>query len=264
MEDTLRKNWEFYNEKYPKYLDLMKACSDATTKYQDKRNECVREQSLIKARYCALKSAKYTACTEYSKCYKTIAARHSTVVEDVKNLESRTKDEFRALNRIKCFIGIMIMGELPEDQDAEKKCSPKGVDTSHLDIVYPALPDQEACETEVKSKGDYSAIPCPGEEGALGGDEGADEGNALIEAKEAQAIPHRNQQQQEQRHHSRAPADGGSSDESEEFVGEVALETSELQVHADEGKAPALDGDSSPRARPKKRRHARPPQRQGK
>jgi len=175
LEENLRRNWEFFNEKYPAFVKRKKVCDDATLASETKFSQCQRDKSLIEATFCELRSARRSACSEYSTCYSSMSASFRKVIKDVKSLNLKTKDEYRAIRRIECFIGIMVDGKADSDEDSTNpgSCDWQNLDVSSLNVTYPALPAKRDCEEEVQTKIDYSEVECPAEVGT--GNDGPEE-----------------------------------------------------------------------------------------
>jgi len=170
LEDNLRRNWEFFNNKYPEFVRKKKACDDATQASETRLSLCQRDKSLIEATFCELRSARRSACNEYSNCYTSMSESFRKVEKDVKTLNVKTKDEFKAIRRIECFIGIMVSGKADtDDEDGDGSigsCDWQNLDVSSMNITYPALPTKKNCQEEVETKIDYSEVECPAELGS--------------------------------------------------------------------------------------------------
>jgi hypothetical protein len=132
------------NLQLAKRMDAM--CKEAIEAVDEKKDDCNSMQAQYESGFCQWRVEVHETCHEYQTCYESAAASLDTAAETTeKNAESR-KLEWKALQKIKCYIDVLISDDDDGKKEAMNKCQDLDPDMSHLDMVVPALPAPDSCD----------------------------------------------------------------------------------------------------------------------
>jgi hypothetical protein len=123
------------------------ACKDATAAASNKLTECNSHQATYESSFCQWRVEVHETCHTYKDCYEITALDLDFAAEKVEKDAEGRKLEWDALQKIKCFIDVLISDdEIADRKEAVNQCRDFAPDLSHLDFEVPALPVPDSCD----------------------------------------------------------------------------------------------------------------------
>jgi len=179
MVPYVQKMSNYFCPKGPKVTSLDKACKTAEKEHAEHKASCDKNQAAFEMAFCQWRTQITDTCTTLDQCYKGALAIHNKFVAATKILEKKWKVEYSSLKKIVCYTDVWLTDSKVSSENLQK-CQSTTVDTSPMDITYPAVPEQAQCvttkvdiypgstafaTTEYKDFLDFavSVIPCTGE-----------------------------------------------------------------------------------------------------
>lgn len=147
-----------------KLVKERRRCKKLILLYNRNRKVCVKKQTKLKARQCKLVGAIDLGCSGYKSCYNEAVKTFLATVKKAKVLETHIKLEWRALERIECY--LKPFGNAKNNKKANLKAleacnKKKKYNTDHLDLKYHKMPKITKCPKIV------GKVDCPGLEKML-------------------------------------------------------------------------------------------------
>jgi len=137
------KNWGTSSE--PEYIDKRDKCDAATTAMNDKHKACNTAQGTFESSFCSYGEKLTDTCSDYGTCYSEKSSAYTKNNDNVKVAETSRKAEYVAAKKVICFAGVLKAKAAAKSKDL-KSCIDETHSTSHLDMSYPALPNQATCD----------------------------------------------------------------------------------------------------------------------
>lgn len=99
---------------------------------------------------CAAVTMLKTGCTEHNTCWQTTLKRYNRFSKIVTQEEKQMKVEWRALGRIKCFLGVLAPEKNSKKKATLEDCIKTPVNADHLNIDYGKIPKRPKCPKDKK------------------------------------------------------------------------------------------------------------------
>jgi hypothetical protein len=125
------------------YLKTVKECKRKTHAYNVRKSQCNQYQSLMDGAACKRAVLVKDACESYASCYYSKVKAYKIVDRRVRFEERDRKAEWRGLKRMECLINSFADGKV--SQQEVETCKGKTLNTDHLDIKYPDMPELVKC-----------------------------------------------------------------------------------------------------------------------
>lgn len=137
-----------------RHTDAMKQCSDSTDKcekktaecttihtmFVDRKKQCHDLQTALEINTCKRVAKELEARTSYPTCYNDAMAAYKKLMVVLRQASIERTDQWRALQRITCFLGVFTKDS--EDKDAEiSKCREKVWTTDKYNLYLPPAPN---------------------------------------------------------------------------------------------------------------------------
>merc|ERR1719443_1376208 len=113
----------------------------------NKKASCDTAQSVFESAMCTYASELTTACDDYDSCRETAILNYNQVKVAVNESEYALKADYQAANQVICYISVLNATTADEKSTTLDSCHVAVYDDSHLDILYPAVPDPAVCDT---------------------------------------------------------------------------------------------------------------------
>eukprot|EP00747_Dinoflagellata_sp_TGD_P065138 gnl/TRDRNA2_/TRDRNA2_154227_c1_seq2.p1 gnl/TRDRNA2_/TRDRNA2_154227_c1~~gnl/TRDRNA2_/TRDRNA2_154227_c1_seq2.p1 ORF type:complete len:639 (-),score=95.05 gnl/TRDRNA2_/TRDRNA2_154227_c1_seq2:333-2249(-) len=147
MGEYLQK-MEYFCGKHKVFTTKKDACENATTVLDNKTAECDVLQTLFEADFCMWRVELIDLCTAAKTCYDAAeAAAYKLRNHVAKKVVPQLKVEYEGLKKILCYVNIWMSDN--DVQTVDKSfldCDKKIIDTSPMDINFPAVPPPVACD----------------------------------------------------------------------------------------------------------------------
>jgi len=122
-------------------------CKAAEDDFTAKDGECDTTQEEYETNFCTLRVQMHETCAAYTTCYTQAIGALGETTSSVEQNEGARKIEWTAIEKIKCYIDVLISDSENEDrQTALGACKDLEPVTSHLDITYPTVSDEQTCD----------------------------------------------------------------------------------------------------------------------
>jgi len=145
-----QKKW--YEDNAPVFAAKKTTYNNADQTLQSERTRCNGLQSTVEQDYCFYQVKLQTTCTTYKTCHRTNLGKYTATTARVRQSEATRKSLFKSGTAIICHLDVILTGSKVHDDCTSEVSS---VDTSSLDISYPAAPSKSTCDTTT-----VSAFPC--------------------------------------------------------------------------------------------------------
>lgn len=99
---------------------------------------------------CAAVTLLKTGCTEHNTCWQTTLKEYKHFSKVVAQEEKQMKVEWRALGRIKCFLGVLAPENNAKKKASLEKCIKTPVNADHLNIDFGKIPKRPKCPKDKK------------------------------------------------------------------------------------------------------------------
>eukprot|EP00419_Tripos_fusus_P023365 CAMPEP_0172715516 /NCGR_PEP_ID=MMETSP1074-20121228/67590_1 /TAXON_ID=2916 /ORGANISM="Ceratium fusus, Strain PA161109" /LENGTH=346 /DNA_ID=CAMNT_0013540101 /DNA_START=82 /DNA_END=1122 /DNA_ORIENTATION=- len=142
-----------------KLMKERRACKKMIVKYNKRRKVCVKKQKKLQSQQCKVVSSIAAGCSSYTTCYNEAVKSYLATMKKAKVLEKHIKLEWRALERIACYLTPFSSAKKDKKANlkALEKCNAKGrYPTNHLDLRYRRIPKKTRCPKIV------GKVKCPG------------------------------------------------------------------------------------------------------
>jgi len=138
----------YFCPKGPTVTQLDTACKAAEGEHAKQQAECNRKQAEFEMGFCTWRTQLTDTCTDLDTCYDSSVKAYNGFVEATKKLVKKWKVEYAALKKIVCYADVWLNDQNSKTVDSAQlsKCQSTTVDTSPMDIHYPAVPAKTACE----------------------------------------------------------------------------------------------------------------------
>lgn len=154
------------------YDDAKAGCGNATKIVEDSEPKCIAAKSLNDGNKsacdavqlaadmmgCSGESAAGHACTAYDGCYEAAKSNYLDQNESIAASQLNRTVQWRTLKRMQCLLKEESAGASHAGID---KCKEAIVDTSHLDLMYPEIPEKSDCAEIKVTK--HGPEPCSSE-----------------------------------------------------------------------------------------------------
>eukprot|EP00401_Gymnodinium_catenatum_P002353 CAMPEP_0117514890 /NCGR_PEP_ID=MMETSP0784-20121206/30299_1 /TAXON_ID=39447 /ORGANISM="" /LENGTH=932 /DNA_ID=CAMNT_0005310693 /DNA_START=28 /DNA_END=2826 /DNA_ORIENTATION=+ len=127
------------------YVTARDLCEAENAQYPSQRQTCNSRQTSFEESFCDYRSALKSSCTAYSTCRSRTVGSHSRTVANVRQSEEARKVEYTAAKAVQCYIAILNSTTPPEQAELDA-CEGIAVDTTHLNITYPEVPQEALCD----------------------------------------------------------------------------------------------------------------------
>jgi uncharacterized protein YihD (DUF1040 family) len=147
LVDYLSDSQAFFTMNLQQAQALDAACKDAIERRDAKKVSCNNLQVQFEMNFCIWRSESYETCYSYNTCYEGAATSLDNAAKNAQANEESRKLEWTALQKIECYIDVLISAEETEKrQEAMDGCKVLEPDTSDLNIVVPELAAPDACD----------------------------------------------------------------------------------------------------------------------
>jgi len=121
------------------------ACDGAKEVATQIAEECDRDQRLFEVAFCSYEVSLTTTCQSHSACYDAAVLNRGIEMTNLKLKEASEKIMWKSCKKVRCYLDMLDADVV--DQQGFDDCKQLKTDTSHLDVVYPAAPAKEDCDT---------------------------------------------------------------------------------------------------------------------
>jgi len=122
--------------------DLIPKCQAANASVGANKTVCDGLQIAADGMGCVADPTAHAACTSYQECYDKAKENYVNANESIVEAQVNRTVQWRVLKRMQCLLAEEAMGATHEGIDA---CREENVSTSHLDLVYPEVPERIDC-----------------------------------------------------------------------------------------------------------------------
>eukprot|EP00747_Dinoflagellata_sp_TGD_P122013 gnl/TRDRNA2_/TRDRNA2_173531_c0_seq1.p1 gnl/TRDRNA2_/TRDRNA2_173531_c0~~gnl/TRDRNA2_/TRDRNA2_173531_c0_seq1.p1 ORF type:complete len:463 (-),score=96.47 gnl/TRDRNA2_/TRDRNA2_173531_c0_seq1:219-1607(-) len=160
MGDYLKAMDAYFCGKHDIWVTKNGACVNATTVLTNKTSTCDHDQTQFEANFCLWRVALEDTCQNSQTCYAAARAAYETRKNEIKPaMINSWKAEWTGLHKIKCYVDIWMSDSNVTTVDKQKPvaCDALIVDTTPMDIVFPACPPMTPCDVTPVSK--YPCTP---------------------------------------------------------------------------------------------------------
>jgi hypothetical protein len=116
----------------------------ATTAHTVQKTASDTVQTEMDVACCEYALSTKAACKSYDTCYDDEVAEYNSLKAIIESEEKVKKTEWRVYSRIECLLPVLGT----DDAAKIEECRAKDHSTTHLDIEYPAIPDESTCNME--------------------------------------------------------------------------------------------------------------------
>jgi len=164
MLDTFLKHEKACDKATKEWTSMRQVCNQKKQDYVDQKSNCDNLQDKMDFAACERTVLVKDACEVYAECYTTKLEAYNTGKVVAQEEEKERKTEWRALNRMLCYIRTFSDGNVT---DAEvKACKEQTYDTNHLILNYFNIPKLELCtvpdlypSTPSYKKAEFTPLP---------------------------------------------------------------------------------------------------------
>jgi len=142
--------------------DMKPKCQAADGAVTGNKTACDALQAAADSMGCAANPTAHASCKTYTDCYDAAEKNYLDANESIAAAQVNRTSQWRVLKRMQCLLSVEATGATHDGID---DCREATVDTSHLDLVYPAVPDKHDCSHIVGGP-----LPCTDEWTAMYGD----------------------------------------------------------------------------------------------
>jgi len=144
-----------------------KGCKVSLKKAKAKKKLCDKTAEKMDAFSCSAAVTVVRTCDKLDMCYPVALKAYKSLESTTRLQVTDYKVDWRAFDRIDCYLGALGKGKAGSSNATHLKyCSKYVIDTSHLDVKFPALPKPPACPkaaaypcTEAYVKAEYDPLP---------------------------------------------------------------------------------------------------------
>jgi len=137
------KEWSHQN--FREYDQKENECHETTVTSETDGQEADEEQEAFETGFCTYASTLIETCEAQTRCRSQFVAARDKLHSQVKVTENGRKAEYKAAKKILCLLDVLnaTVAEMP---GLLVRCEKLGIATSHLDMVYPAIPAAAECD----------------------------------------------------------------------------------------------------------------------
>lgn len=157
-QEQLHRLSRFYRKCEQKLFPLFEKISIVEKRYKEKmagethkrhtamRDKCKLIAYLMNLAKCEAVTHMENSCTKYQECWKIAKKNYDTIAALVREEEKVMKIQWRALIRIRCYLGVLDEKDQAKNKEVLKGCIElKTPSTKHLDIDYGKIPHKPEC-----------------------------------------------------------------------------------------------------------------------
>jgi hypothetical protein len=146
MVDYVKKMSSYYCPKGPEVTTKDKDCTNATDALATKKGECDNDQANFENAFCTWRTELSDQCTAYSTCYTDKSKIFNDFVDETKTQVEKWKVEYASLKKIECYLDVWLSDDTTTKTNTLSSCDSKNIDTSPMNVDFPALPAQAKCD----------------------------------------------------------------------------------------------------------------------
>jgi hypothetical protein len=142
MGDFFKASLSWYKTNEAKLNTLVDNNNKAIAAHQEKKAECdTDKQPDFEAKYCSWSALIVAKRNNYADCRTQTEGALDKSFDDVTVKSGHRKSDFKAVNRVRCLLKVLMLDASGDDVDAElNKCLDAVIETSQFDIAKPAYP----------------------------------------------------------------------------------------------------------------------------
>jgi len=122
--------------------DMLPKCQAANASAAANKTACDALQSAADQLGCAADPTSHANCKTYHECYEKAHDNYVNANDSIAEAQVNRTVQWRVLKRMQCLLSEEAAGATHEGID---KCREATIDTSHLDLVYPEIPEKVDC-----------------------------------------------------------------------------------------------------------------------
>jgi len=134
-----------YDSNYNSWKEKNDACVAAENNVVLKDAECDTIQRQFETKFCSYRLEMHTTCSEYVGCYANAKAEFYGIMATTGASQEKRQLEWTAIQKIKCYIGVLVADEDTDRKAELGKCQELDPDVSALKLEDPTLDDKETC-----------------------------------------------------------------------------------------------------------------------